>query len=317
MRRFVLVVVLLVSGWAVLSSAGLVAVKPGEVAVVRRLGRFEGRPRGPGLHWVLPVGIDRVDRVRTDEVRRLVVGLSGVPGPEDAPGEGEFLSGDLNLIRAEAVVQYRASDPVAFSLAGDRVEPLLAGLGESALASALARRGIDEAMLDGRSAVADEVQRELSESVDRLGLGVAILGVSLTGAQPPEEVRPDFAATQAARSEAEARIREAQGHADRVLGTVSSESAAVLDRAHAAADRSVALARARADRFRSLAAELGDSRSLTVLRLYQEALTSSLPRVGRTIVLEPDEPLDLSLLGASGPAEAPRNPPPTEGPASP
>src|SRR4051812_25397038 len=98
------------------AATGLVAVAPGEAVVVRRLGRTLPRPWGPGLHWGWPRGLDRLDRVRTGEVRRVEVGLADAPGPDDEPGTGEFLTGDLNLMRARAVVQYRVADPVAFTL---------------------------------------------------------------------------------------------------------------------------------------------------------------------------------------------------------
>src|SRR5438045_464549 len=97
-------------------ATGFAVVAPGEVVVVRRLGRIQSPPWTAGLHWGGPVGIDRRTRVRTDEVRRLAVGLADVPGPGDEPDAGEYLTGDLNLLRARVVVQYRVSDPVAFAL---------------------------------------------------------------------------------------------------------------------------------------------------------------------------------------------------------
>lgn len=283
-------------------ATGLVAVEPGESVVVRRFGRVIDRPMGAGLHWVAPLGIDRIDRVRTDEVRRLRLGLAGLPGATEAPGAGEFLSGDQNVLRAEAVVQYRVADPVAFVLGFDRREEVLAALGEASLSRAMGRRGIDDAMGSDRLAVAVEVADTLRTDSERLGLGLAILGVNLTAVRPPEEVRPDFAATQAARSEVDTRLREAQGLADRLLAASASEVGAILDRAHAAADRSVILARSRADRFRSLAAEASRSRPMTVQRIYLDTIRSQWPRVGRTVVLALDEPLDLSILG---PADEP------------
>src|SRR5262249_57024473 len=93
-----------VAGLAYLAS-GWVAVAPGEAAVVRRLGRVLPSPWGPGLHLGWPLGGDRVGRVRTEEVRRLTVGLAGAPGAGSEPGAGEFLTGDLNLLRSEATVQ--------------------------------------------------------------------------------------------------------------------------------------------------------------------------------------------------------------------
>ncbi|WP_152050033.1 protease modulator HflK [Tautonia marina] len=278
-------------------ATGLVAVEPGESVVVRRFGRVIDRPMGAGLHWVAPLGIDRIDRVRTDEVRRLRLGLAGIPGAAEAPGAGEFLSGDQNVLQAEVVVQYRVADPVAFVVGVDRREEVLAALGEASLSRALARRGIDDAMGGDRLAVAVEVAETLQDDSERLGLGLAILGVNLTEVRPPEEVRPDFAATQAARSEVDTRLREAQGLADRLLAASASEVGAILDRAHAAAERSVILARSRADRFRSLATEVNRARPMTVQRIYLDTIRTQWPRVGRTVVLAPDEPLDLSILG--------------------
>jgi membrane protease subunit HflK len=294
-----------IAGLVAILVTGLVAVESGETAVVRRLGRVDRRPLGPGLHWVAPLGIDRIDRVRTDEVRRLVIGLATTPGSEDSPGAGEFLSGDLNLIRAEAIVQFRIADPIAFVLASDRIDNLLLGLGESALSRALSRRGVDEALREGRVAVANGVARDLADESDRLGLGLAVLGVSLTDARPPDEVRPDFAAAQSARSEADTRLREAEGHADRVLSTAESEADARIELALADANRIETMARAKADGFRTILNELGRSRTLTVQRFYRDALRDLLPGVGRMIVLEPDEPLDLSIVGPSEPPDQP------------
>jgi membrane protease subunit HflK len=284
-------------GGLIVMATGLVAVEPGEAVVVRRFGRVIDRRMGAGLHWVAPLGVDRIDRVRTDEVRRLRVGLAGVPGATDAPGAGEFLSGDQNVLRAEAVVQYRVADPVAFVVGVGRREEVLAALGHAALSRALARRGIDDAMGADRLAVAVEVAASLRDDSDELGLGLAILGVNLTEIRPPEEVRADFAATQAARSEVDTRLREAEGHADRLLAASASEVGTILDRAHAAADRSVMMAQSKADRFRSLVAELDRARPMTLRRMYLDAIREQWPRVGRTVVLAPDDPLDLSILG--------------------
>ncbi len=62
-------------------ATGLVSVAPGEVVVVRRLGRVVDAALDAGLHWGWPLGIDRRDRVRIDAVRRLEIGLAGVAGP--------------------------------------------------------------------------------------------------------------------------------------------------------------------------------------------------------------------------------------------
>jgi membrane protease subunit HflK len=278
------------------AATGWVEVAPGEVAVVRRLGRPLPHTWTPGPHLGWPLGIDRIDRIRTDQVRRLEIGLVRTPGPGDAPNAGEFLTGDLNLLRSRCVVQYRVSEPVDYVLRAREIVPLLTRAAEASLTRALGRRGIDGALRGERADVARDLAQALTAAVERYQLGLTVLEVSLTDARPPTEVEADFAAAQAAQSERDRRIQEARAYAETVLPTARSAAQAQLDRARAQADRNVALAKSRAGRFLTLLAESQLARSLTVRRLYRDALRDLLPRVRRKLVLTPHEPLDLSIL---------------------
>jgi modulator of FtsH protease HflK len=297
MRRMAPVLIAIGVLLAAALATGAVVVAPGEVMVVRRLGRTLPQPWAPGLHLGWPFGLDRIIRVRTDEVRRMEIGLAGVPGPEDEPGAGEYLSGDLNLLRARGIVQYRVADPAAFALRAAAVEPLLAHLTESSLSRALSRRGIDSILRHERAEVVRDVEADLARAVDRLRLGLAILGVSLTDARPPAEVAPDFAAAQATQSEHDRRINEAKTYEATVLPAATAQALARVEQARARADRAVALARSRSSRFLALLGEAERSRRLTVRRLYLDALRDLLPRVRRKLVLTSEEPIDLSILG--------------------
>ena len=112
--------------------SGLTVVQPDEIGVVRRLGRLLAEPWEPGLHWGLPWGFDRVDRLKVNQTRTIAVGASG---PRDAPlsrapdpAADEFMTGDLNLVTAEALVQYRVREPAAYPLPRARsVESSLCG----------------------------------------------------------------------------------------------------------------------------------------------------------------------------------------------
>ena len=279
-------------------ASGWTTVGPGEVVVVRRLGRVLPKPWGPGSHWGWPPGIDRPMRLRLDEVRRLEFGRIEPAGPMDAPGDGEFLTGDLNIVRGRGVVQYRVADPVAFVLgSGDR-DRLLARATEAALARALAAREVDAPLRSGRQEVAREVREGLARSVDRLGLGVTILGVNLTDARPPIEVEPAFVEAQAAQSGRDRRINEARALAGTIRPAALAAAEAATDDARAKADRGVAMARGQAQRFVSLLGEADRSRGLTVRRLYRDALRDLLPRVRRKVLMTPDEPVDLGLFGS-------------------
>lgn len=297
MSRRVVVAALLALPVVAYLATGWVAVAPGEAVVVRRFGRLLPRPWTSGLHWVWPFAWDRVTRVRTDAVRRLTVGLAGPPAAADAPDAGEYLTGDLNLLRAEATVQYRVTDAAAFVTRTAAVEPLLTRLVEAGLSRALARHRIDAVLREQRAAIARELESDLADRLRREPLGVSVLGVSLTDARPPQEVSPDFAAAQAAQSERDRRINEAKTYAATTLPAARARAQARTDQARAYAERTLALTRSRVGRFETLLAEANRSRPLTVRRLYLDTLRELLPRVRRKIVLAPDEAVDLSLYG--------------------
>jgi modulator of FtsH protease HflK len=287
----------LVAALAAYLATGVVVVSPGEAVVVRRFGRVLPQPLTQGPHWGGPLGVDRTVRVRTDEVRRLEIGLAGTPSSDDTPGAGEFLTGDLNLLRARGVVQYRVADPIAFVLHAEDVNRLLIPLAESSLSRALSHRGIDGALRTERLDVARDAEADLSRAVSRYDLGLAILGVSLTDARPPAEVQPDFDAAQAAQSEHDRRMNEAKTYTATTLPAARSLAQAKTEQAQAEATRTITVSRARAERFLALLAEADKSRPLTVRRLYRDALRDLLPRVRRKLLLTPDEPIDLSIFG--------------------
>jgi membrane protease subunit HflK len=195
-------------------------------------------------------------------------------------------------------VQYRVADPVAFVLRAEDVDRVLARCTEATLARALASRGIDAPLRSGRPEVARDVQDALARSVETLGLGVAVLGVNLTDARPPVEVEPAFAEAQSALSERDRRINEARALAGTLRPAALAAAETLTDEAKARADRNQAMARGQAERFLSLLAEVDRSRALTVRRLYRDALRDLLPKVRRKILMTPDEPVDLGIIGS-------------------
>jgi membrane protease subunit HflK len=296
---------------------GWTMVVPGEVVVVRRLGRLVEPPWGPGLHWRYPLGIDQADRVRADAVRQLTIGLPASADSELEPSSGEVMTGDLNLLRIQATAQYRVARPVDWVLHCEHVEKLLVAAAEASVSRALAARGVDAVLRSDRQAIARDVQDDLQAAANRYGVGVAILGVSLTDARPPMEVEADFAAAQSAESQRDRRINEARSYEETTEMSARSGARAKLESAHAVAERTVLSARAEGERFRAFLAQADQARSLTMRRLYIETLQALLSRVKSKLIMPSGETVDLTVLGASLGASAPALRPVDSGPPQP
>src|SRR5262245_41497824 len=172
---------------------GLVEVRRGERAVIRRFGRVLEQQAKPGLWVGLPWGMDRVDRVEVDTVRTVEVGYKG-DDDADAMPAGQLLTGDHNLVNVQVVLSYkvRPEEVVDFVVAGARVQGVLERAAESALAEWVAGRDVDEVLLRGKTVLRAELLPRVRERVAPYRLGVEILDARAARVAPPDEVKDAF-----------------------------------------------------------------------------------------------------------------------------
>jgi membrane protease subunit HflK len=193
MRRWALrlIVGLLLAAWLL---TGVKEIRPGERAVIRRFGRvLDVQPRA-GLWIGLPAGIDRVDRVPVEQVRRVAVGYRPGDDVGDEAPSGQLLTGDRNLVNVRIVLNY-AVDPelvVEFVEQQERIEELMARTAEAALAEWVAGRPVDDVLLRGKTLLPKDLPERLQPRLDAAGLGVRLRGMDVAYLSPPDEVRPAF-----------------------------------------------------------------------------------------------------------------------------
>jgi membrane protease subunit HflK len=174
---------------------GLTQVQPGEIAVVRRFGRVLDYTPGPGLYVGLPWGMERVDRVKVDEVRRVPAGFSGREAADgDATPPGQLLTGKHNLVNVGIVIDYKVKpeEVVDFVVQADRVEALIERAAETALAEWVAGREIDVVLLRGKQDLPRWLKEQTQERIGPYRLGVEITDAGVTHLSAPAEVRSAF-----------------------------------------------------------------------------------------------------------------------------
>jgi len=282
-------------------ASGVTVLQPDEVGIVRRLGAVLPEPWEPGLHWGLPWGIDRVDRIKLNQTRTLAVGASSqtaaplLRAPD--PAADDFLTGDLNLVTAEVLVQYRVRDPAAYLFRSKNLPVSLSAISEWALTRALANRGIDLLLTTGRTEVALGLTRVIQSLADDLGLGVSIVAIRLGRIAPPSAVAPAFADAARARSDRRQAITRAEEYRDRSQSEARGQAREIADVAAGRFDRLVEPARGEAARFTRVLAEARKAPGPFRQRQYLETLADLLPRFGRTVVVPPGQDLDITLFG--------------------
>jgi membrane protease subunit HflK len=280
-------------------ATGLYSVQPNEEAMVRRCGKALRR-RGPGLHFGLPVGIDKVDKLKMLERKRVGVGMSLLEralGRRIEPQRAECLTGDRNLILVSAVVQYEIADADAYLFNVADVPALVSNVAASALGSAVSSMNVDDVLTVQRIAIQDEVRRATQERLDRYGAGVTVTAVSLEGVTPPQEVAQAFRDVTSAREDQQRAINEAEGYQRRVIPQARGEAKRILIDADAYREEVTQMAQGDAERFLKVASQLSDNRELTVKRLILETMEEVLPRLNKVILGDDaGNALDLGLI---------------------
>lgn len=191
LRRFVLLsLVVLLAAYLL---TGVVQVRPGERAVVRRFGRVLSTIPEPGLWIGLPWGFDRVDRVAVDRVQSVTVGWQEDSATQPIP-PGQLLTGDHNLVNTQVTIYWkvRPEQVVEHVVAGNRVEGLIVRTAENVLATWIASRPVDEVLLHGKQDLAPALTAGMNEQLEPYNLGVQVLDARVTLIAPPDEVKYAF-----------------------------------------------------------------------------------------------------------------------------
>ena len=290
---------LLIAVLAYLAS-GIYVVQPEERGLVRRFGRIAQSDVQPGIHLAFPWPIDRVDKPRTTEVRRVSVGLS----PEDAEAiamgdiaaisrtlDTDILTGDENILKATMVVQYHIAD-VADDLTGvDDPDRLVRTTVLAILVDLLGGLSVDDALTVAKGPLQTQVALRAQERLDEYGCGVRVLSTDLAAVDPPLAVIDAFKDVASAKKDCERSRDMAIAFRNSLLPQARGQAAEMTEEAEGYRARRINQTRGRADRFLAQLEAYRQAPEVTRDRLRLQTFDRILPRI-KTYILDhkPGEP---------------------------
>ena len=309
--------IVLVAIWGVFSS--FYTVQPEERAVVKRFGQVTGIA-DPGLHFKLPFGVDNVQIVATERVLKQEFGFrsedalteSRTRFSGDLPDESLMLTGDLNIIQVEWVVQYRIGDPIAYLYAMRDPAQTLHDLSESVMRRVVGNRIGSDVLTVARAEIASTARDEIQAAMDKYENGIRVITVQLQDVVPPPRVQPAFNEVNEARQELERRINEATRQANEAIPRAEGTAKRVISEAEGYATERVNRALGETARFNAILAEYRDAPAVTRSRMYLEALNQVLPSIGSVIVVQEGQVPPVPLLNLRDARPLPQNPPATQ-----
>ncbi len=278
----------------ILGNTSYYTVDPDEEAVIIRLGKYQGTAL-PGLHFKLPLGIDRVIHVKTKRVLQEEFGFrtsdprSRVTTYDNNSFDDEslMLTGDLNVADVEWVVQFQISDPFKFLFQTSSPERNIRDISESIMRRVVGDRLVNEVLTTGRVEIATEAKVLMQKVLDKYDMGVKIVTVKLQDVNPPNIVKKSFNDVNAAKQEQEKAINQAEESYNKVIPEARGKAEKLISEAEGYAKAQVNRSEGDAEKFKAMLAEYKRAPSITKKRIYLETMAGMLKKVENIRVVDP------------------------------
>src|SRR5919199_1025285 len=187
---FVVVVLFLVF----LLASAVRIVNEYERGVIFRLGRVQGRAKGPGLFLLIPI----VDRMIKVDLRTVTM---------DVPPQ-DIITRDNVPARVDAVLYFRVVDPNKSVIEVENYTLATSQISQTTLRSVLGQKDLDD-LLTNREAINEELQAIIDEHTDPWGVKVSV--VEVKDVEIPQQMQRAMARQAESERERRAKIIAAEG----------------------------------------------------------------------------------------------------------
>ena len=297
---FTIVIVLLVilSAWS-----AYYTVPSDSVAVVQRFGKYLTEVP-PGLHFKLPLGIDKATVVPVKRQLKQEFGFTTAgardpyqsPSSRDGGRETQMVTGDLNAALVEWVVQYRISEPVKFLFEVREPSETLRYVSESVMREVVGDRTVDEVLTIGRQEIESEALVKMQELSTKYVMGISIDQVQLKNINPPKPVQESFNEVNQAQQSKEKLINEARRDYNKVIPLAKGEKDQRIREADGYRLKRINEAEGDVARFNALFAEYSKAPEVTRRRIYIETMQNVIPKIESKVLVDDEMNSLLPLL---------------------
>jgi membrane protease subunit HflK len=275
-------IALIVAAVAVLAAAltSFFMVDETEEAVVLRFGEFS-RMAGPGLNFKMPLGIEKNYNVpikmyqnmsfgfRTQQAGRS--GAGTVYSGKDFSQESNMLTGDLNIVDVEWIIQFLITDARAWLFNVENREKTIRDISQSVVNMLVGDRAMLDILGAERIAIEEQGQLLMNETFRSYGFGINVTTVKLQNVVPPKgRVSEAFEDVNKASQDMNRLINEGKEEYNREIPRAKGEADRIIKVAEGYAAERVNRAEGDVARFRAVLAEYQRDRLTTRNRLYYE-----------------------------------------------
>jgi membrane protease subunit HflK len=268
-------------------------IHPEEIGVILRFGKFV-RTTEPGLHFKLPLGIEKLTRVPVQRQLKLEFGFRTTrPGVQseykitpEMLQEAVMLTGDLNVVVVEWIVQYKIKDAYKFLFKLRNVEETFRDMNEAIVREIVGDNSVDEVLTVGRARIAGEAREALQKLCDAYETGIDVDQLIFQDVNPPDPVKPSFNEVNESLQEKEKKINEAWSDYNQEIPRASGEAEQVIRGAEGYAMERVNRAQGDTNLFSAVYKEYAHAPQVTRRRLYLETINEVLSKIKKKFIVD-------------------------------
>lgn len=248
-----------------------------ENAVITRFGKYK-QTVGSGLHVKLPFGIDKNYNVDIKTLRAEQFGFKTVKSgrnneyKNNISEESEMLTGDLNIVDVEWVIQYKITDPKQWLFNVYEKEQTIRDISRSVINTLVGDRAIFDVISSDRSTIQNLAQEQMNENFKALGLGINVTTVQFQNVVPPVEVQAAFEDVNKASQDMKRLINEGKEEYNKEIPKAQGEADRQIQVAEGYAAERVNMAKGDVARFNAVYEEYKRSPKATKERIYLETM---------------------------------------------
>ena len=268
--------------------SGIYIIDSDEQGVVVRFGKVIKFGETSGIHYHLPLLIERVYKIKVTARYKEGIGFSLL---EEAETEDitydenvEWLTGDTNILKIKAIVNYSIKDPAKYLFISEDARDLLKRTGETITTEVLGGMPVDDVLTTGRQELQIEVKKKLQDMLDTYECGIIIFSINLVSIEPPAQVLPAFQDVSNAKADMQKLKNEANGYTSQLLPQAEGQANSMISAATGIAESRVARAEGDVARFNLIYDEYRKAPRITSYRLYLETMEKILPNMQKYII---------------------------------
>ena len=287
-KKFVNIIIILLV--VIIIASGIYVVQAENVGVILRFGKYT-KTTMPGLHLKIPL-IDKVYQVAVERQLKEEFGFrtlkAGVTSQysRNYGSESVMLTGDLNVVVVEWIIQYRIQDPYKYLFKVRNATPTLRDMSEAVMREVIGDRTLNEILTVGRLEITRTVEEKLQDLCNEYENGIRMKQVVLQNINPPDAVKASFNEVNQAQQDREKLINQARSEYNRVIPKAKGEAEQTIQEAEGYASVRINGALGDIARFNAVFKEYEKAPDITRQRIYLETLGEVLPRLEKKFIID-------------------------------